>query len=234
MCKRHHLGTGHRRDLLAQQERGASAGLERGQELAYIPEVIDDRAEVRAVRSFCDVRDSHNIRRHQDDRSYCFDAKLWCVSEIAIVHKPHSTSPTYTSPRPFASTSCCDLSARYVLDCVHRTTQEQRESRGSVTEHVALLQTQHAFSSFTPAHWGVDFASLSRRGGKRWTGPRPVPHSRPTSRPVGQLGGIRSRLFPIFLSSQQPHQQRNAQCNPGGNQKPFDRSAQLHGVELCA
>jgi hypothetical protein len=155
------------------------------------------------------------------------------ISIIHAFHKPHgNTSPMHTSPRALASNSCCDLSTRYVLDCVHRTTQEQRESRGSVTEYVALLQAQHAFSSFTPTHWGVDFASLSRRGGKRWTGPRPlaVPPCRPTSRPVGQLGDIRSRLFPIFLSSQQPHQQRDTQRNPGRDQKPFrDRSANFHG-----
>ena len=71
--------------------------------------------------------------------------------------------------------------------------------------------------------------STNRMGGKRWIGARPfaVPPCRPTSRPVGHLG--RRKSASRFSSSQQPHQHRDTQRNPGADQKPFDRSANLHG-----
>ena len=73
------------------------------------------------------------------------------------------------------------------------------------------------------------FEGLTNRGGgKRWTGPRPlaVPPRQPTSRRADQLGGIRSRLFPIFLSSRHPPCQRpHHQGQPGeGPDRQYDRA----------
>lgn len=143
----------------------------------------------------------------------------------------HAAGPrNMASQRAAASTPCYDLSARCGCDCVRGMTQRQRQngeslktSRGSKTEPFSMLRKRHAFSSPTPSYEGV----TNRGGGKRWTGPRPlaVPPRRPTSRPVGYFG---RRKSVSRFSSQQPQQQRNAQRNPGGDQKPFrDRSAKV-------
>lgn len=140
---------------------------------------------------------------------------------------PHSVAST----RAVASLSCCDLSARYRGDCVREMTQRQcrngvplKTSRGSKTERAAMSRKCHTFLSSPPQDEGV----TNRRGGKRWTGSRllPVPPCQPTSRRADQLGGIRSRLFPIFLSSRHPPCQRpHHQGQPGtGPQHQHDRA----------
>lgn len=94
-------------------------------------------------------------------------------------------------------------------------------SRFDCVGGATLCQCQN--SSPSPSDEGV----TNRGGGKRWTGPRPlaVPPSRPTSRPVGHFGRRKSvSRFP----SQQPHQHRDTQRNPGGDQKPFDHSAKVY------
>ena len=99
----------------------------------------------------------------------------------------------------------------------------------------------------TPPDAGIDSCSrdhspglTNRRGGKRWTGPRPlaVPPCQPTSRRADQLGGIRSRLFPIFLSSRHPPRQRpHHQGQPGeGPDRQYDRAVrqEFHAGEDAA
>jgi len=85
----------------------------------------------------------------------------------------------------------------------------------------------------TPSFEGV----TNRRGGKRWTGPRPlaVPPCRPTSRPVGQLGEW-SAIFP-FSSSQPPRQRPHHQGQPSnGPDRQYDRAVRqaFHAGEGAA
>ena len=155
----------------------------------------------------------------------------------------HAAGPHVASTRAVASLSCCDLSARYRGDCVREMTQRQcrngvplKTSRGSKTERAAMSRKCHTFLSSPPQDEGV----TNRRGGKRWTGPRPlaVPPSRPTSRPVGQLGRARLRVFPIFLSSRHPPRQRpRHQGQPcEGPDRQYDRAVRqaFHAGEGAA